>query len=172
MWKAASQPCTPALIASLEERSPSTSVALIRSSFAPFSRERTSATTSSPRSRSRLTSFSPMKPVPPVTKAFTAGDSRRSLPRLECMERGRNGRTGESKQGEGIRNPRARQRALLIAAAPDEPDLAELRELLRTAGVAVAGEMAQRRARPDPDRYFGRGKLTELKRAIGESAAN
>src|SRR5437764_10397356 len=88
------------------------------------------------------------------------------------MERGRNGRRGESRQGEGIRNPRARQRAFLIAAAPEEPDLAELRELLRTAGVAVAGEMAQRRARPDPDRYFGRGKLTELKRAIQEADAN
>jgi len=88
------------------------------------------------------------------------------------MERGRNGRTAESRQGEGIRNPRARQRALLIAAAPDEPDLAELRELLRTAGVAVAGEMTQRRALPDPDRYFGRGKLTELKRAISEADAN
>src|SRR3954467_8227686 len=88
------------------------------------------------------------------------------------MERGRNGRRAESRQGEGIRNPRARQRALLIAAAPEEPDLAELRELLRTAGVAVAGEMTQRRAKPDPDRYFGRGKLTELKRAIAEADAN
>jgi GTPase len=88
------------------------------------------------------------------------------------MERGRNGRTSESRQGEGILNPRARQRALVIAAAPDEPDLAELRELLRTAGVAVAGEMTQRRAKPDPDRYFGKGKLRELKRAIGEADAN
>jgi GTP-binding protein HflX len=88
------------------------------------------------------------------------------------MEKGRNGRTGETRQGEGIRNPRARQRAMLIAAAPDEPDLAELRELLRTAGVAVAGEMVQRRPKPDPDRYFGKGKLTELKREIKEADAN
>jgi GTP-binding protein HflX len=88
------------------------------------------------------------------------------------MEKGRNGRTGETRQGEGIRNPRAVQRAMLIAAGPDEPDLAELRELLRTAGVAVAGEMSQRRAKPDPDRYFGKGKLTELKRAIKEADAN
>src|SRR3954464_6540338 len=88
------------------------------------------------------------------------------------MERGRNGRTNERRQGEGIRNPRARQRALVIAAAPDEPDLAELKELLRTAGVAVAGEMVQRRAKPDPDRYFGKGKLTELKRAIQDVDAN
>src|SRR5437660_12527311 len=88
------------------------------------------------------------------------------------MQRGRDGRAAQSRRGEGIRNPRARQRALLIAAGPDEPDFSELRELLRTAGVAVAGELAQRRARPDPDRYLGRGKLAELKRAIGESGAN
>jgi GTP-binding protein HflX len=88
------------------------------------------------------------------------------------MEKGRNGRITETREGEGIRNPRARQRALLIAAAPDEPDLAELRELLRTAGVAVAGEMVQRRPKPDPDRYFGKGKLTELKQAIKEADAN
>ncbi|MEA2412533.1 MAG: GTPase [Thermoleophilaceae bacterium] len=88
------------------------------------------------------------------------------------MEKGRNGRMGETRQGEGIRNPRAVQRALVIAAGPDEPDLAELRELLRTAGVAVAGEMTQRRAKPDPDRYFGKGKLSELKQAIKEADAN
>ena len=72
----------------------------------------------------------------------------------------------------GIRTRRARQRALLIAAGPDEHDLAELGELLRTAGVAVAGEMTQRRATPDPDRYFGKGKLSELKAAIKASDAN
>jgi GTPase len=88
------------------------------------------------------------------------------------VERGRNGRAAESRYGVGIRNPRARQRALCIAVGPEEPDLAELRELLRTAGVAVAGEMTQRRAAPDPDRYFGRGKLAELKQAIKEQDAN
>src|SRR3954449_2868811 len=88
------------------------------------------------------------------------------------MDRSRNGRTGESTYGDGVRNPRARQRALCIAVAPEEPDLAELRELLRTAGVAVAGEMVQKRQRPDPDRYLGKGKLTELKQAIKEADAN
>ncbi|MEX1142366.1 MAG: GTPase HflX [Thermoleophilaceae bacterium] len=88
------------------------------------------------------------------------------------MQKGRNGRTGQSRYGEGVRNPRARQRALCIAASPDEPDLAELRELLRTAGVAVAGEMTQRRPAPDPDRYLGKGKLTDLKRAVEEADAN
>src|SRR5881227_1214497 len=88
------------------------------------------------------------------------------------MQRGRNGRRAESRYGEGIRNPRARQRAFCIAAAPEEPDLAELRELLRTAGVAVAGELVQRRPQPDPDRYLGKGKLAELKRAVKEADAN
>jgi GTP-binding protein HflX len=67
---------------------------------------------------------------------------------------------------------RARQRALTIGVAPDDVNLAELGELLRTAGVAVSGEMVQRRDRPDPDRYFGRGKLTELKQAVKEADAN
>ncbi|HYI38479.1 MAG TPA: hypothetical protein VEX39_17870, partial [Thermoleophilaceae bacterium] len=75
-------------------------------------------------------------------------------------------------QSYGIRNRRARQRALLIAAGPDEHDLSELGELLRTAGVAVAGEMTQKRTTPDPDRYFGKGKLAELKQAIKASDAN
>ena len=73
---------------------------------------------------------------------------------------------------EGVRNPRARQRAFCIAAGPNEHDLDELKELLRTAGVAVSGEMSQRRPEPDPDRYFGRGKLSALKEAIAESGAN
>src|SRR6201991_772072 len=88
------------------------------------------------------------------------------------MDRGRNGRTNETRYGEGIRNPRARQRAFVIAAGPDEVDLSEMRELLRTAGVAVNGELQQRRPRPDPDRYFGKGKLVELKQLVKELDAN
>jgi GTPase len=67
---------------------------------------------------------------------------------------------------------RARQRAFCIGAGPHETDLAELKELLRTAGVAVAGELTQRRPEPDPDRYFGKGKLDELKTAIKDADAN
>jgi GTP-binding protein HflX len=91
---------------------------------------------------------------------------------LKGMDRGRNGRKGESSSGDGVRNPRARQRALLIAAGPHEPDLSELRELLRTAGVASMGEVVQRRQTPDPDTYFGKGKLDDLKRALKEHDAN
>jgi GTPase len=67
---------------------------------------------------------------------------------------------------------RARQRAFCIGAGPHEADLTELRELLRTAGVAVVGELSQRRPEPDPDRYLGKGKLDELKRAVKEADAN
>jgi GTPase len=88
------------------------------------------------------------------------------------MEKSRNGRKAETRYGEGIRNPRARQRALCIGVSPAEPDLSELRELLRTAGVAVTGELVQRRDEPDPDRYFGRGKLEELKAAVKDADAN
>ena len=88
------------------------------------------------------------------------------------MDRGRDGRRAETKYGEGIRTARARQRALCIAAGPEDPELAELHELLRTAGVGVVGDMHQRRDRPDPDRYFGKGKLAELKRAVKEADAN
>ncbi len=50
--------------------------------------------------------------------------------------------------------------------------LAELKELLRTAGVATAGEATQQRPRPDPDRYFGRGRLDELREEIVAADAN
>jgi GTP-binding protein HflX len=76
----------------------------------------------------------------------------------------------------GVVNPRARQRAFAIGIVRDaehrEDPLAELKELLRTAGVATAGELTQARSEPDPDRYLGRGKLTELKREIAAADAN
>ncbi len=95
------------------------------------------------------------------------------------MQRNRNGRQSESHYGNGsagIVNPRARQRAIAVGIVRedehrDDP-LAELKELLRTAGVATAGEMTQIRPQPDPDRYLGRGKLTELKREIAAADAN
>lgn len=92
--------------------------------------------------------------------------------------RSRHGRTAQTRYGAGgagVANPRARQRALAVAVMPEVPEgdpLAELKELLRTAGVATAGELIQRRERPDPDRYFGRGKLAELKHALARHDAN
>ncbi len=95
------------------------------------------------------------------------------------MQRNRNGRQAESHHvngSAGIVNPRARQRAIAIGIVRDDEHrddpLAELKELLRTAGVATAGEMTQARSAPDPDRYLGRGKLTEVKREIAAADAN
>jgi GTP-binding protein HflX len=89
--------------------------------------------------------------------------------------RGRKAQSSYAAGGAGVRNPRARQRALaigVIAEGDAEDPLAELKELLRTAGVATAGEMVQRRSAPDPDRYFGRGKLAKLKEAVKAADAN
>jgi GTP-binding protein HflX len=88
----------------------------------------------------------------------------------------RNGaRDAGVENGAGPSNRRARQRALAIGIVDGRGDgepLAELKELLRTAGVATAGVATQQRPKPDPDRYFGRGRLTELKREIAECDAN
>ena len=56
------------------------------------------------------------------------------------MERSRNGRAAQTATPNGARPGRARQRAVMIAALPDGEDLSELRELLRTAGVATVGQ--------------------------------
>ncbi|HXE31264.1 MAG TPA: GTPase HflX [Terriglobales bacterium] len=52
-----------------------------------------------------------------------------------------------------------------------EDSLAELDELTRSAGGAVAGELLQRRPRPDAATLIGGGKLEELKRAVAASRA-
>jgi GTP-binding protein HflX len=70
------------------------------------------------------------------------------------------------------REGRARQRALCIASQQRTESLAELRELLRTAGVAVVGELVQQQERPHPNNYLGSGKLEELRSLAGELDAN
>jgi GTPase len=67
---------------------------------------------------------------------------------------------------------RARQRALCIAALPEGGELQELEELLRTAGVAVAGELVQRREQPHPNTYLGPGKIEEAAEAARAVDAN
>lgn len=57
------------------------------------------------------------------------------------------------------------------SAAPED-SLDELRELTRSAGAVVAGEMLQRRERPDPATLIGSGKLEELHGAIASSEAD
>jgi GTP-binding protein HflX len=89
------------------------------------------------------------------------------------MQRSRHGRTRQSNL-DGRPRGRARQRAYMVAAIDGAGDhqLQELRELLRTAGVADVGEMVQRRDHPHPNTYLGPGKLDELKEDLARSDAN
>ncbi|HEX5897776.1 MAG TPA: GTPase HflX, partial [Solirubrobacteraceae bacterium] len=62
------------------------------------------------------------------------------------MERTRHGRTTPSPAVTAAEQEgRPKQRAFCIAALPEGDDLSELRELLRTAGVAVVGQAVQHR---------------------------
>jgi GTP-binding protein HflX len=94
------------------------------------------------------------------------------------MNRSRNGRIGTTPQASRAQangaqsEQRAAQRAFCIAALPEDDDLEELGELLRTAGVAVVGEMVQRREQPHPNTYLGPGKVAEAKAAAKEADAN
>ena len=61
--------------------------------------------------------------------------------------------------------------AVFPQGVDEAEELAELRELARTAGVETIGELIQHRGRPDSRTYVGKGKLEELKRAYKESGA-
>ncbi|MEA2154489.1 MAG: GTPase, partial [Solirubrobacteraceae bacterium] len=80
------------------------------------------------------------------------------------MQRTRQGRVGEPQPaGAEAGSGRPKQRAYCIAALEKGDDLGELRELLRTAGVAVVGQTVQHLERPHPNTYLGPGKLLEVK---------
>jgi GTP-binding protein HflX len=87
------------------------------------------------------------------------------------VEKTRSGRTTESRYAPPPKQGRARQRAYVVGALQDG-DLAELKELLRTAGVAVVGELIQKRDQPHPNLYLGPGKVDELKALVKQADAN
>ncbi len=62
--------------------------------------------------------------------------------------------------------------AVLPKGVDGEDELAEIRELARTALVEPVAEIVQHRAHPDPRTYVGKGKLVEVKEAFGESGAD
>jgi GTPase len=68
------------------------------------------------------------------------------------------------------------ERGLVVAVLPKGADpgeeLAEIRELARTAGVDPVAMLVQPRRRPDPSTYVGKGKLDELKHVFSESGAD
>src|SRR5437588_3344005 len=90
------------------------------------------------------------------------------------MQRSRHGRTRQTAPDGQRPGGRARQRAYVVAAIADGQDdqLGELRELLRTAGVADVGELVQHRDHPHPNSYLGPGKVEELKEELARSDAN
>src|SRR3954466_12551599 len=61
--------------------------------------------------------------------------------------------------------------AVLAQGVDSESELAELRELARTALVEPIDELVQHRPRPETRTYLGKGKLEELKRSYKESGA-
>ena len=61
--------------------------------------------------------------------------------------------------------------AVLPKGADAEDELAELRDLARTAGVSPVADLVQQRQRPDPRSYVGKGKLDELREAYQEERA-
>jgi GTP-binding protein HflX len=58
--------------------------------------------------------------------------------------------------------PAVREPAILVGLGDDEGDLDELAALADSAGAEVLGRLVQRRDRPDPTTYVGKGKLGEL----------
>jgi GTP-binding protein HflX len=54
------------------------------------------------------------------------------------------------------------ERALVIGINPDDDHFAETLELVRSAGVVIAGKLRQRRARVHPKTVVGKGKLQEI----------
>ncbi len=88
------------------------------------------------------------------------------------MSSSRNGRPEGARYAPSPSAPRARQRAYLAGVAPEGDDLAELEELLRTAGVATVGQLVQHRDKPHPNLYLGPGKVDELKALMRAADAN
>jgi GTPase len=88
------------------------------------------------------------------------------------VEKSRDGRKTQTRYAPPESPGRAKQRAFMVAAAPQADDLAELRELLRTAGVATVGEVVQIRDKPHANLYLGPGKVDEIKAQLKDADAN
>jgi GTPase len=67
--------------------------------------------------------------------------------------------------------PAVREPAVLVGIGDDESDLDELAALADSAGAEVVGRLVQRRDRPDPTTFVGKGKLGELHGLVHSSGA-
>ncbi|MFN2371408.1 MAG: GTPase HflX [Candidatus Krumholzibacteriia bacterium] len=83
-------------------------------------------------------------------------------------------------QQQGFVTEQPREKAVLVGVHLPEAwaggmggdaDLAELGRLVETAGADVVGQVEQRRARPEPPTFLGKGKVEELKELVEESGA-
>ena len=86
------------------------------------------------------------------------------------------GHRGHNSGVSRLEEPADVERGLILAVlAPgvnDGAELAEVRELARTAGVEPVGAVVQHRAHPVPRTYVGKGKVDELKQAYREFGAD
>ncbi len=72
-------------------------------------------------------------------------------------------------------DPRPEQRALLLALEGPggwEESLDELARLAETAGLEIVGTVTQKRDRPDPVSFVGKGKAQEIRQTKGEIGAD
>ena len=88
------------------------------------------------------------------------------------MEKSRDGRRTQTRYAPPESPGRAKQRAFMVAAAPEPTTSPSSRELLRTAGVATVGELVQIRDKPHANLYLGPGKVEELKPQLKAADAN
>jgi GTPase len=88
------------------------------------------------------------------------------------VEKSRDGRKTQTRYAPPESPGRAKQRAFMIAASPEAAGLEELRELLRTAGVATVGQVVQVRDKPHANLYLGPGKVSELEPQLKQADAN
>jgi GTP-binding protein HflX len=85
------------------------------------------------------------------------------------------------KEAAGFSTERPRERAVIVGVhlpiawaggLGGDADLPELAQLADTAGADVVGEVEQRRHRPAPSTFLGKGKLEELKELIAATEAS
>lgn len=93
---------------------------------------------------------------------------------LQRTYRGRAWREEDPDDKRGLHEQGQQERAVLIASLNCSPveeadRLAEMRDLLDTAGAGVVHRVVQHRDRPDPRLYLGRGRLDELAEWVKEN---
>jgi GTPase len=91
---------------------------------------------------------------------------------MDEIQRTYRGSAARTPDRERAASPPGEERAILIASiarsAEEALRLGELQELVRTAGAGVVASIVQRRDRPDPRTYLGKGRLEELERLVEE----